>query len=392
MKKRKILAGIVLISISVGIVGYAKYGTSLLAKNENMKVIKDTKDIKAIKVAKVKVDRYDNILGVQWVDENNLIISKVNKEQEPIKIDTNTVKASIDVKNIYKYNLNSKSEDLIGNKSENTEYGIVSPDKKHILYTTEYQKESIGYISDINGNVITKISDSDIDSYDFENASWINDNQIIIPCPSIGGFVIINTDGNIEKLKDIEKVDNTEGVDALSIIKPVKVGDKIYYTKIHRGEEENNKLMVYDIKTKSKHMLIKDDVLDFKLSSNKDQLAAVVYNEHKNINELTIMKLDGTNRKIVDEGTITSIDRSKNQEEIAYSLYGDDESGVYIVNINTGEKRLVIEGESYYNIEYSPSGEKLMVNATKDVVNEKTNKNDKLFPEQISFMNIVSFK
>lgn len=392
MKKRKILAGIVLISISVGIVGYAKYGTSLLAKNENMKVIKDTKDIKAIKVAKVKVDRYDNILGVQWIDENNLIISKVNKEQEPIKIDTNTVKASIDVKNIYKYNLNSKSENLIGNKSENTEYGIVSPDKKHILYTTEYQKESIGYISDINGNVITKISDSDIDSYDFENASWINDDQIIIPCPSIGGFVIINTDGNIEKLKDIEKADNTEGVDALSIIKPVKVGDKIYYTKIHRGEEENNKLMVYDIKTKSKHMLIKDDVLDFKLSSNKDQLAAVVYNEHKNINELTIMKLDGTNRKIVDEGTITSIDWSKNQEEIAYSLYGDDESGVYIVNINTGEKRLVIEGESYYNIEYSPSGEKLMVNATKDVVDEKTNKNDKLFPEQISFMNIVSFK
>ncbi len=389
MNKRGILAGLLLISISVGATGCKKENVSVSDKNNTTTIVKDTKDIKATKTAKVKTDTYEGVSGVKWIDENNIIISKVNKELPPIKVDSEKVKADFDVKNLYLYDLNSKNEKLMGSKSEYIESGVVSPDQRHIFYTSENKEDGTGYISDTNGNIITKISDSDIDAYDIKNANWINDKQIIIPCNHIGGFAVINIDGNIEKIKDVEKTNNEKGIDALSIINPVKVGDKIYYTKIHRGQEEDNKLIAYDIKTKEKKMVIKDDILEFKLSNNKDQLVAIVYNSDRNTHELTIMDLDGKNRQILTEGSIESASWSKDGSKIAYTSYEEYESGVYIVDTKTKEKELVTEGNGYYNLEYSPSCKKLMVNRTIDA--EKSSKY-KLFPEQISTTNIISLE
>ena len=97
MDKEKLLAGILLVSMTVGVIGYENYVGNSLVKNENIKVIKDTKDIKATDIANVKVDKYEDISGVQWIDENNIIISKLNKEIGQIKIDINTVKSDIDM-------------------------------------------------------------------------------------------------------------------------------------------------------------------------------------------------------------------------------------------------------------------------------------------------------
>lgn len=391
MKKSSILAGALLVTISVGITGCNKYGTGWEGKNQNIKIIKDTESIKATKRANVKIDKYENMSGVKWIDENNLIISKLNKEVAPIKIDTNTLKADIDVKNIYSYNLMDKSEKIIGNKSECISSCVVSPDKKNIFYTVEYEKESIGYISNINGDILTKISDRDINTYDFQNASWVNDTQIIIPCHGIGGFALINTDGKIEKIKNVEQIGNGDSLNSVNIIEPKKVGDKVYYIKIHRGQKENNKLIVYDTKTKEKKMLIKEDVLEFKFSRDNKKLATVVYSEEKKRHELTIIDLNGANRKIVANGSINNVDWSKDGKEVAYTSYEEHERGVYTVDITTSNKSLIIQGEGYYDVKYSPNGEKLMVNSTKDLPKDSS-KDNKLFPEQISIMNIISFK
>lgn len=391
MKRSSILAGVLLATISVGITGCNKYVIGSKGENKNIKIIKDTESIKATKRANVKIDKYENMSGVKWIDGNNLIISKLNKEVAPIKIDTKTVKADIDVKNIYSYNLTDKSEKIIGNKSECISEGVVSPDKKNIFYTVEYKKESTGYISNINGDILTKIYDKDINTYDFQNASWVSDTQIIIPCHSIGGFALINTDGKIEKIKDVEQIGNEDPLDSVNIMKPTKVGDKIYYMKIHRGQKEDDKLIVYDTKTKEKKMLIKEDVLEFKLSRDNKKLATVVYNEEKKIHELTIMDLNGLNRNIVANDSIINVDWSKDGKEVAYTSYEEHESGVYTVDVNTGNKILIIQGEGYYDAQYSPNGEKLMVNSTKDLPKDSS-KSNKLFPEQISIMNIISFK
>lgn len=389
MNKGRILAGVLLISMSVGVTGCKQESADAAGKNNNVTIIKDTKDIKATKTAKVKTDTYEGVSGVSWIDENNIIVSKVNKELQPIKIDTNTVKADFDMTNLYLYDLDSKSEKVIGDKSEYTKSGVVSPDQKHIFYTSENEEDGTGYISDRNGNIITKISDSDIDAYDLINANWINDKQIIIPCHSIGGFAIINVDGNIEKIKDVEKTNNKDDEEAISIVNPVKVGDKIYYNKMHVWKE-GSKLIVYDTKTKEKKMLIKDEVLEFKLSNNKDQLVAIIYNSDKNIHELTTMDLEGENRQILTEGSISSVSWSKDGSKIAYTSYEEYESGVYIVDTKTKEKKLVTEGDGYYDVVCSPSGKKLMVNRTVD--DEKPSNDDKLFPEQISTTNIISFE
>lgn len=77
----------------------------------------------------------------------------------------------------------------------------------------------------------------------------------------------------------------------------VKVGDKIYYRIIHRGDADQNKMKVYDINKKEEQEFVSDEVLEFTLSPNKNQILIVTYDHDKGVNQLILTDLEGKKRE-----------------------------------------------------------------------------------------------
>lgn len=368
MINRKLLVGVLVISALGGIVGCAQYKAQ--ANNKNITVIKDTKDILAPKVVASKINTYEGVIGHDWINDNKIAITKENKALQPIKIDNAKIKADFEVKNLYFYDINSKEEKGIGDQSKFQNDAISSPSNKYIFYINEFEEKATGNIVDSQGNTKLKISDNDIDEYDLSEAQWVNDEELIAPCHSIKGFVIINIDGNIKKIKDVEKgtMGTKDPLNGLSITNPIKVGDKIYYETIHSGADDDNKIKVYDIKKKEKKELIKDSVREFSLSPDQKQLLIITSNLDKDVNELIITDLEGKQREVLAEGYIFGARWSPDGTKVAYI---SSQEGLYVVDVKTKKSSLICAGEYYEPIEWSPAGKKIMIHSKKSKNNEK---------------------
>ena len=382
MINKKLLVGALVISALGGIVGCTQYKAQ--ENNKNITVIKDTKDILAPKVVASKINTYEGVIGQDWIDDNKIAITKENKELEPIKIDTAKLKADFEVKNLYFYDINSKKEKGIGDQSKFQDDAISSPSNKYIFYINKFEEKATGYIVDSQGNTKLKISDNNIDEYDLSEAQWVNDEELIAPCHSIKGFVIINIDGNIKKIKDVEKgiMGTEDPLNGLSITNPIKVGDKIYYETIHSGAADDDKIKVYDMNKKEKKELIKDDVNEFSLSPDQKQLLIITSNLDKDADELIITDLEGKQREVLAEGYIFGAKWSPDGTKVAYI---STQEGLYVVDVKTKKSSLICAGEYYVPIAWNPSGEKIMMHST------KSKNNGRPF-DQIDVTNIINLK
>ncbi len=367
MINRKLLVGILVISCLVGTVGCAKYKAEAQENNKKITIIKDTKDILPTQVGAAKIDTYEGVIGYDWLDENKIVITKENKKLKPVKIDNEKMNAEFDVKNLYLYDLNSKEEKSVGDQSKFQDEVIFSPNNEYMFYINLHEEIATGYISDSQGNTQVEISDSAIDEYDLSEAQWINDEELIVPCHSIRGFALINIDGTINKIKDVEQgtMGTQDPLNGLSITEPMKVGDKIFYLTIHRGADDDDKIKVYDINNKDNKILVKDDIREFSLSPDQSQILMVTSNLDKNVNELIITDLEGKQRSVLSEGYIYGARWSHDGTKVAYISNEDGQEGVYVVDVKTMEKSLVCAGEYYLPIAWSPAGEKIMVHSGK---------------------------
>lgn len=372
MIKRKLLVSTLILSSLIGTIGCAQYKAE--GQEGDITIIKDTKDILATDIVASKIDTYEDIVGYDWIDENKLVITKENKELEPIKIDNAKLKANFEVKNLYSYDLNSREEKSIGDQSKFQDGAITSPNNKYMFYRNEYEKTSTGYITDLKGNTKAKIADKSIDEYDLNEAIWINDEELIMPCSSIRGFAIINVDGSINKIKDVEAgvMGNEDPLNGLSITNPIKVGDKIYYVTIHRGAKDDDKLKVYDINKKEKRELVKDNVQEFSLSPDKEQLLMLTSNPDKNVNELVVTDLQGKQKEVLARGYIFGSRWSSDGTKVAYISNEEGHEGIYVVDVKTKKESLISVGEYYIPMEWSPSDKKIMVHSSKPKNNGKS--------------------
>ncbi|MCY6372230.1 TolB family protein [Clostridium ganghwense] len=385
--KRKLLIGLLAFSTLLGTFGYTQYKVKGKENNKNITIIKDTKDILATEVVASKIDTYEGVTGYDWVDENKIAITKENKGLESIKIDNAKLKADFKVKNLYLYNLNSKEEKGIGDQLKFQDGAISSPSNKYIFYRNEFEKMATGYIADVQGNTIVKISDNAIDEYDLSEAQWINDEELIVPCHSIRGFAIINVNGNIEKIKDVEQgtIGTKDPLNGRSITNPIKVGDKIYYVTIHRGADDDDKIKVYDMNKKEKKELVKDDVQEVSVSPDKEQLLMLTSNLEKDVNELVLTDLEGKQREVLAKGYIYAARWSSDGTKVAYISNEEGHEGLYVVDVKTKKASLICAGEYYMPIAWSPSGEKIMIHS------KKPKNNGRPFDE-IDVTNVITLK
>ncbi len=382
MINKKLLVGALVISALGGIVGCTQYKAQ--ENNKNITVIKDTKDILAPKVVASKINTYEGVIGQDWIDDNKIAITKENKELEPIRIDTAKLKADFEVKNLYFYDINSKKEKGIGDQSKFQDDAISSPSNKYIFYVNKFEEKATGYVMDSQGNTKLKVSDNNIEEYDLSEANWVNDEELIAPCHSIKGFVIINVNGDIKKIKDVETgtMGTKDPLNGLSITNPIKVGDKIYYETIHSGAADDDKIKVYDINKKEKKELIKDNVNEFSLSPDQKQLLIITSNLDKDADELIITDLEGKQREVLAEGYIFGAKWSPDGIKVAYI---STQEGLYVVDVKTKKSSLICAGEYYVPIAWNPSGEKIMMHST------KSKNNGRPF-DQIDVTNIINLK
>lgn len=343
---------------------------------------KDTKNILADNVTASKINTYEGLVGYDWLSENEILVSKKNKELKPIK----TNLGEFEVQNLYAYDLNSKKEKSIADKSKCQKYAISSPDKKHIFYVNDFEKENIGYITDSEGNIKVKINEPSMDMADLTQAQWINNEELIMPYMNIKGFYVVKVDGTSTKIANVEKEQMATGdapnfhSEALSngmcIMNPVMVGDKIYYRTQQREEK---KTKVYDIKTKETKEFINEQVFNFKLSSDKKQFIIEVIQKDKESDALISTDLNGKSMQTLAQGHIFAESWSPDGTKVAYISNKMGSEGGDVVDIKTGKKSLVSKGEYYAPVAWSPSGKKIMVHRTQD-------KDGKL----IDFTNIIT--
>lgn len=293
-----------------------------------------------------KIDKYPGLRGEDWLGDDTILISKENLSLDPIRV----ADSMENVRNLYSYNVKTGEEKRIYNETDNMWMPIVSPDKKHILVQSYQDGKLKGIILNLDGHVITNVSDQKEvkDLYlSLDNAKWISNEEIIVPT-SNNGVCIVNINSNIILIDNIGlmQTDTAE-----------KVGDKIYYISVERN------LMAYDVNFK-KNTIVKENVLNFELSPNKDMFAIEKKVNQEN-NALVLINLDGTEKDTLIEGkSIFGISWSKDQSKIAYVLNTSEDSknGLYVkdlINLET-----VYVSSDYMGIDnglkWDVSGKKLL--------------------------------
>lgn len=350
-------------------------------------VIEDTKEIKASAIKASKIERIENMTGYEWLDKNSIITAKVNPKLDTVKIDTNKMKAEFGVQNIFVYDLELKAEAAIGDHSKFQDSPKVSKDGRYVYYVNSFEKKDAGYIWDSRTEKTVKISDRDIDGYDLAESSWTDQNEIVMTMQSKRGFALAGLDGKIKKMEDVETgvMSNVDPLKGRSLIDPVKIGDRIYYTNIYRGNEDDGKLKMYDAKTNKTTPLFDDMVMDFEVSQARNSIVMISYNEKKNVNELLEMDLDGSNRIVLDSGYMYGIDVSPDGSKVAYVSGDDRTDGLYVLDMESKKSELALAGECYTPIKWSPDSKKVMVHT------KKSKNNGRPFDE-IEVTSIVSFE
>lgn len=368
---------------TVGCVSKTVEGKELVkTENKTITVIKDTKNIMSDEFVISDIVEYKGVIGYDWIDESAVIGIKEDDKLKQIETEV----GNFNVQSLFVYDLTSKEEKAVSDQSVYQNGATLSPNKKYMFYSKQFVGEKKGYISDVRGNIILEISDSAIGEYDLTQASWINNDELIMPCTSIKGFEIANIDGTVTKIKDVESgVRGTEDpLYGLSMLKPIKVENKIYYVTINSGKEADHKLNVYDIDTKENKVLIEDDVYEFSLSPNKTQLLILTIGEQGE-NVLVTTDLEGNQKEILATGYIFGQTWSNEGTKVTYIAYEEGKEGVNVIDVNTKANTKIVEGQYYEPIKWSPSDERIMVHSI------ESKNTDRLFDE-IDVTSIISLK
>ncbi|PAB60051.1 TolB-like translocation protein [Anaeromicrobium sediminis] len=324
-----------------------KEGRQVIEKEEKtIIVIDDTKDAVYEDIAIEKIKVYEGMKGFEWVNDEEIIVGKENKELYS-KVDGHV---SAIMRNLYLYDVETKEEKIFTDKSQYQEYPIVSPDRKHILYVNMLENKGTGYIVDMDGKIKVKISLPYVQ--EFTEAKWVNNDEIIIPFMG-SHFHFVNVDGTTRKIENAEDH---------MIQYAFKVNDKVYY------KTYDKKMKVYDINMKEK-ILFEDNVTGFYLSPDKKELILSKHLVKEQKDSLILTDLNGKNKEILVEGRfIYGVNWSPDGTKLAYMLNkgSNGDVGFYIMDMKNKIQSFVsTEYFGYGAPIWSPSGKKIMINMDK---------------------------
>lgn len=297
-------------------------------------------------VALDKIDRYENVNGMDWLNEEKILVVKDNTNLGKVsELDDGTKVYS---KNIYLYDLKDKSEKLLSGESFNHGNAKFSPDKKHIFYNRieNIDISATGFITTPEGNKSIKVTDENaIMSFQGE---WA-DNENVIYATMEGKIYLTDLSGKATEIVNTKK---------RNINSTIKIGNKVYYTT------SDGKLIAYDLNTKDAKTL-KENIIWIIPSPDKTQFAMVKRTGETKMT-LYITDLEGNEKTTLAEGIqIYGTNWSPDQKNIAYTVTSGEsgKNGLFVADIKT--KKITQISPDMQDIaepiKWSPSSKKMLV-------------------------------
>ena len=296
-----------------------------------------------------KIEKYEGMEITDWIDEQTVVLIKENQEFGKIDLPEleNGESDELYPTSIYEYNLGSKEfKTIIAKKNMYLGGAILSPDKKHLLYTRFTVGDEAYHVMNLVDREQSSEKDYHINAW---SAEWI-DEQNLIGSSYAGGAFMADTIGNLTQIAELQEE---------QLYTAHKKQEKIYYITA------DGQLYMLDLITKEKKNLQLKNVSDIGFSPDGKQLLVTQVTESKT--SLIIADVDGTIQKTITEGSdVTGATWSPNQQMIAYQLNSDtngvDSSGIYLYEVSDGKNIQITRNMVSTEIRWSPSGEKISIN------------------------------
>lgn len=284
------------------------------------------------------ITRLEDIWGLDWIDDNSIIMTKPNMELEPISIEGEQTYP----KNIYSLKLTNNETKILQKEPVMQGGARLSPDKEHIFYMEFSEAMATGYISKVTGGQRVKVSREG--ALDINAGYWVSNEQLLLQNYD-REIYLADLKGNIEVVKKSKE----------PVFDSVKVGDKLYYNTV-----EGN-LYSIDLKTK-KETLLQEKVIWVIPSPSQSQLAMVKRTGETKMT-LYLTDLEGKELKTLAEGTqIYGTSWSPDGTQLGYNKIDENGKGsLLLFNAETGNSsEVAVNLIAVSQIAWSPSGKKML--------------------------------
>lgn len=285
--------------------------------------------------------------GMNFLDENRIIIARKNMEAEPQKVEGELVYPN----NLYVYDLSSKTAELLVEDPQNLGFSVLSPDGKHLFYKMTEEATGFGRILDMETKESVNLDVSE--PIDLNGGQWL-DNSHVLVSTLFGKVVSADISGQTEVLADAGGIllGAAAGDDGIYYIKG---GDKreLYYVADEEGAQPEK---------------IAEDVEWIIPSPDRKQLAMVQVTSEA-VRTLSVIDRKGQSLLKIEQGTqIFGTSWSPDGTKLAYSLTSEEggENGVFVASALTGEKTAVLVGQAADTVAWDASGSKLLASVYED--------------------------
>lgn len=296
------------------------------------------------KVAVSQILTLENMRGLNFLYDDQLVVLKPNEDEEQISIEGTEMFPN----NLYSYNLDSKASQVLHSEAAHQGGAILSPDHNYLFYKVNVEETAHGYIMNLATKETAQVSD---DTISMTSGEWIDATHVMF-VTNDGRVVVSDTEGN---QTTVVKTDGfifsaAAGVGGVYYV----VDEVLYFQAAGDGEPEK----------------IADHVVWVNPSPEKKQLA-IVKHTTETTRTMTITDLKGNDP--IELGSATQVfgmSWSPDGTKLAYSLTSENggASGIFVADSVTGEVTSVKSDVKYVSdqLGWSPSGKKIVASSYDD--------------------------
>lgn len=306
-------------------------------------VIDDKQSAEKSEIALERLQAFENMRALDWIDENTILIMKDNEKMPMMQVEGGKAYP----KNFYEFNLNTKEEKLVAESKMNMSNGILSPDKKHIFYKEGIEESMTGYILDRETG--KKVQVTDIDSISSYEGRWLDNNTVIFASFPNSKIYTADINGKVTEIPVANK-----GM----LNNAAKLGDKLYYTTI------DGKLFVQTQNSGGKDSRMLAENVIWLIPSPDMTKFAMVKRTAETKMTLYITDLEGKELKELTTATqIFGTNWSPDQSRLTYAVTNEDTAsgGVFVADTESGKSVQMTTDLRYAAdpLRWSPSGKQI---------------------------------
>lgn len=289
-----------------------------------------------------KVGEYKNIDALEWQDEDKLLISQENKNNEIQNEGTKYY-----AENLFIFDTSTEKAKVLREESSNHRWAEFSPDKKHILFRKNNSPAEGFYIMDSQGqNEVSIIGNEEMLVL---KARWVDNKNVIYIDENTGVIYEADISGKIVKIADLK---------ASGISEFRKIGDQIYYVS---GDDDLT-LLKYNLTINEKSPV--DKHVSELFPATDENRIAYTKNTDTYQSQLIVCDKNFNNKKIIAEDQmISGVKWSPDNTKLLYlTCQGLGTDGINVADLKTGKTtRVALNTGGESHLSWSPSGKKFVV-------------------------------